>query len=81
MLSVNEFQTELNFIQKFFSTSTECNQQKYYKHFSILFNWDSLQARLKSYYEAWSFKKKRKKKMKGKQQKLFTKKLKRKGVY
>ena len=55
----------------------ECNQQKYPKHSSILFNWE---LRLKSYNQAWSFKKKKKKKMKNKQ-KLFTKNLKIKGVY
>ena len=30
----------------------------------IFFNWDSLQARLNSHYEAWSYKKKKYKKVK-----------------
>ena len=31
----------------------------------LFFNWDSLHARLNSHYEAWSYKKKKHKKIKG----------------
>ena len=47
----------------------------------VLKNRDSLHARLKSFYKAWSYKRKKKKKIKSKQGKLFRKNLKTKGVY
>ena len=46
----------------------------------IFFNWNSLQAKLRSHQEANSCKKKKKKEIKSKQEKMFTKNLKMKGV-
>ena len=41
------------------------------KVFFQFLNWNSLQARLESHYEAWSYKKKKNKKVKSKQEKMF----------
>ena len=59
------------FLQIFFTRKNRITDGTYLKvrsymhlfiHFDFFFNWDSLHASLNSYYEVWSYKKKKHKK-------------------